>query len=209
MAVCLTAFCALFLWPIFTEGVMTVKLPQPRTSRGKPLMQALNERKTSREFSSKELPAQLFSDLLWAAFGVNRSDGRRTAPSAMNMQEIEIYVAKQDGLYLYNAGANELDQVLPNDIRALTGRQTFVAEAPATLIYVADLSKMKKLSGDDINFYSAADTGFISENVYLFCASEGLSTGVRGSIDRARLSEAMRLGPDQKIILAQSVGYPK
>src|SRR5271157_3020083 len=129
MFICFVAAFALLFnaGPIFSEGVTIIKLTRPRTGGGKPLMQALKERKTSREFSPKELPLEVLSDLLWAAFGTNRADGRRTAPSAMNMQEIEIYVAKSDGLYLYSAGSNELVQVLPNDIRGLTGRQPFVA----------------------------------------------------------------------------------
>ncbi len=173
-------------------------------------MQALKERKSLREFSSKELPLQIISDLLWAANGINRLDsGHRTAPSAMNMQEIDIYLAKADGLYLFDAKQNMLIPVAREDIRALTGKQPFVKNAPINLIYVADLSKMGKTSGSDTDFYAGADTGFISENAYLYCASAGLATVVRGSIDKSVLAKAMKLRPDQKIILAQTVGYLK
>ena len=127
----------------------------------------------------------------------------------MNSQEIDIYLALSDGLYLYDAKALLLRTVLSEDIRALTGLQPFVEEAPVNLIYVADYSRMTRASPEDKDRYSAADTGFIGENVYLFCASEGLATVVRGSIDRTALAKAMRLRPDQKIILAQTVGYPK
>jgi len=195
---------------ILADEVKPVKLPDPRTDGGKALMQALKERKSAREFSPKELPMDVMSDMLWAADGINRPDsGRRTAPSASNVQEIDIYVAKADGLYLYDAAANTLTQVLPDDIRALTGTQAFVKNAPVNLIYVADLSKMSKMSDEDKTFYSAADTGFISENVYLYCASAGLNTVVRALIDKAALAKAMKLRQDQKIILAQTVGYPK
>jgi len=148
--------------------------------------------------------------LLWAALGVNRADsGKRTAPSASNRMEIDLYVAMADGLYLYNAKAHSLDPVLAGDIRAETGRQPFVREAPLNLVYVADSAKMGKSTEEDKVLYSAADTGFIAQNVYLFCASEGLATVVRGMVDRPSLAKAMKLRPDQRIILSQTVGYPK
>jgi len=195
---------------IYAQEIKPIKLLAAQMEGGKPLMQVLKDRKSMREFSPKELPLQVISDMLWAACGINRPDsGHRTAPTAMNMQEIDIYVAKADGLYLFDAKANMLMPVLAEDIRALTGKQPFVKDAPINLIYVADLSKMSKLSAENIDFYSAADTGFISENVYLFCASSGLATVIRGMIDKPALAKAMKLGPDQKIILAQTVGYPK
>jgi SagB-type dehydrogenase family enzyme len=135
--------------------------------------------------------------------------GKRTAPSAKNWQEIDIYVAMAEGLYVYEAKTHVLQPVLAGDIRAMTGRQSFAADAPVNLVYVADLGRMGKASKEEQEIYSAADTGFISENVYLFCASEGLATVVRGSVDRETLAKAMRLRADQKIILAQTVGYPK
>lgn len=194
---------------VFAQDVQPVKLPQPDMQGGKPLMQVLKERKTSRGFSSQELPLQVLSDLLWAASGVNRADGHRTAPTAMNMQEIDIYVAKADGLFLYDIKAHTLIPVIAEDIRVQTGTQPFVKDAPVNLIYVADLSKMSRLKAEDASFYAATDTGYISQNVYLYCASFGLATVVRGSIDKPALTQAMKLKPSQKIILAQTVGYPK
>lgn len=126
----------------------------------------------------------------------------------MNRQEIDIYVATADGLYVYDAKENQLRPVLREDVRAQTGIQPFVKDAPVNLVYVADLAKTEGNSADR-DMYVAADTGFIAQNVYLFCASERLATVVRGSIDRGVLSKAMRLRPDQRIILAQTVGYPK
>jgi nitroreductase len=191
------------------ETLKPISLPKPQMEGGQPLMQALKNRQTSRSFSSEKLPEQLLSNLLWAADGVNRPDGKRTAPSAMNWQEIDVYVALDDGLYLYDAKANVLQPVLGQDIRAMTGKQSFVKDAPVSLVFVADYAKMARASDADKGTYSAADTGFISQNVYLFCASEGLATGVRGMVPRDELAKTMNLRPDQKIVLAQSVGYPK
>jgi len=187
-----------------------IKLLTPQTEGGRPLMQVLKERQSSREFSAEKLPLQMLSNLLWAADGVNRPDsGKRTAPTAVNWQNIDIYVATADGLYLYNALEHKLTVILSEDVRAATGKQDFVKDVPLNLIYVADFSKINRGTDEDKNFYSAAHTGFISQNVYLYCASEGLATVVRGLIDREALAKVMKLRPDQKVIFAQSVGYPK
>ena len=190
------------------QDLKPIQLPTAQTDGGRPLMQVLKERKTQREFSPEKLPMQVLANLLWAAFGINRPDGGRTAPSAMNWQEIDIYVALGDGLFLYNAKANRLEPILAQDMRAATGTQAFVAAAPLNLVYVADRSKTGQ-SGSEAELFTAADVGFISENVYLFCTSEGLATVVRGSVDRAALAKIMKLGPNQKVLLAQTVGYPK
>lgn len=177
---------------------------------GKSLMQALKERRSERSFSSKKIPVNVLSNILWAACGINRPDaGKRTAPSAMNRQSIDIYVALPEGLFLYEAKPHILKPVINQDIRALTGKQSFAAQAPVTLIYVADFKKMGNIAEEEKQFYAATDTGFISQNVYLFCASEGLGTVVRGSLDKEALAKSMKLSDHQKIVLAQSVGYPK
>lgn len=195
---------------VCAEEPKPINLPSPVVKGGRPLMQALVMRKSQREFSSKELPLQVLSDMLWAANGINRPENdHHTAPSARNMQEIDIYVAKSDGLFLYNVKKNSLIPITSTDIREFTGLQPFVKVAPVNLIYVADFSKMGNSSREDKDFYSATDTGFISQNVYLYCASTGLATVVRGLIDRPALAKAMNLRKDQKIILAQTVGYPK
>lgn len=190
------------------EQAKTVALPAPRTSGGMPLMQALKERKSGRDYSGKDIFAQTLSDMLWAGFGVTRADGRRTAPSAANVQEIDIFVAKADGLFRYNAQANILELISSEDIREATGVQGFVKNAPVNLIYVADFSKKGRF-GTQKDSWAAMDTGFIAENVYLFCASEGLSTVVRGLFDEDLLSKKMKLRADQKVMLTQSVGYPQ
>jgi len=187
-----------------------IQLLPPQTEGGRPLMQVLKDRKSSRKFSAEKLPPQALSNMLWAAFGVSRPDsGKRTAPSAMNWQEIDVYVAMAEGLYLYEAKGHTLQPILAEDVRAAAGIQPFVKDVPVNLIYVADFTKMGKATAEDKVFYSAADTGFIAENVYLFCASEGLATVVRNLIDKPALTKIMKLRPGQRVILAQSVGYPK
>lgn len=186
-----------------------IQLPSPDIKGGRPLMEVLKDRKTEREFSTKPLPLQTLSDLLWAAFGINRPEsGLRTAPTASNCQEIDIYIAMQSGLYLYDAKKNILVKILDEDIRARTGKQAFVNEAPVNLIFVADLARVAKF-GDKAMFYATCDTGFISENVYLFCASSGLATVVRSWFDEQDLAKAMKLSQGKKIILTQTIGYGK
>lgn len=194
---------------IFAEELEPIKLLKPQLERGKLLMQALKERQSNRGFSSKELSLEIISNLLWAASGVNRPEsGKRTAPTAVDWQEIDIYVAMKKGLYLYNAKKHSLEPIIAKDIREFTGIQEFTQIAPLNLIYVSDLSKMDGKDEDKI-FYSATDTGFISQNVYLFCASEGLTTVVLGWIDKPALAKIMNLREDQTIILTQPVGYPE
>lgn len=193
-----------------TKAGKVIALPKPQTDGSKPLMQVLSERKSCREYSDKQLSKQTLSNLLWAAFGINREEGgKRTAPSAMNWQEIDIYVAMADGLYVYEAKGHSLRQILMDDVREATGMQEFVKDAAVNLVYVADYSKMGDASESDKATYSAADTGFIGQNVYLFSASEGLGTVVRGLVDREKLSEIIKLKADQRIVLCQTVGYPK
>ncbi len=206
--------CAVFLSAFFVAGVIsayaqeTIQLPAPTTEGGMPLMQALKERKSGREFSSKKLPIETLSNLLWAAWGINRPDGHRTAPSARNMQEIDVYVALSEGLFLYESKNHQLKRIIGEDIRAATGNNEYVKDAALNLVYVADLAKANIKDPLAVEFYSGADTAFLAQNVYLFCASEGLSTVVRGNIDRTELAKTMKLRSDQKITLAQSVGYP-
>jgi SagB-type dehydrogenase family enzyme len=195
---------------VLADDLKSIQLPPPQTEIGKPLMQALRQRQSSRSFDSKPLPRQELSNLLWAADGINRPDsGKRTAPSAMNWQEVDVYVALPEALYLYEAKTHTLAPVVGKDLREATGKQSFVKDAPLNLVYVADFARITNASEDDKRLYSAADVGFIAQNVYLYCASQGLAVVVRGSVDRTALSQSMKLRPDQRIILAQTVGYPK
>jgi nitroreductase len=172
-------------------------------------METLRQRRTVREFKPDKLPPRMLGNLLWAAFGVNRPEtGGRTAPSAMNSQEVEIYVALSEGLYLYEPKPHRLKLVLNLDLRCKTGGQAFATIAPVTLLFVADLSRLSKAKPEGRSFYADVDTGYISQNVYLYCASEGLATVVH-DLERAPLLAVFKLRPEQRIILAQAVGYPK
>ncbi len=196
-------------WAVAQE-LAPIPLPAPQTEGGKPLMQALKLRATARAFAPEPLPKQILSNLLWAAWGINRPDsGKRTAPSARNWQEIDVVVVTASGAYLYDAAANVLKPVVAGDLRALTGVQEFVKDAPVTLVFVADTTRMKGSQADTQQAYAWADAAFISQNVYLYCASEGLATGVRAMVDRPALAKALKLGSSQIIAFAQSVGLPK
>jgi SagB-type dehydrogenase family enzyme len=184
------------------------KLPAPQTEGGLPLMQALKRRRTTRSLAPRELPPQVLSNLLWAAFGINRPDGHRTAPSARNWQEIDVYVVMASGAYLYDARDHGLQRVVTQDVRALAGTQAHARSAPVTLVYVADARRMSGAGDEARTELAGADTGFIAQNAYLYCASEGLGTVVFASIDRERLAQALKLDRAQRIVLGQSVGYP-
>jgi nitroreductase len=205
LALALLAFCPA-LWA--AEEPKAIALPAPAMEGGKPLMQALKERKSTREFAPDKLSLQVLSNLLWAAAGVNRPGGQRTAPSAMNLQEVSVYVTLPEGAYLYDGKDNRLLPVTGGDIRPLAGTQPFVATAPVNLVYVADFAKMERVSADDRLLYAAAGTGFIGQNVYLFCASEGLVTVIRAYVDKPALAKALKLRADQRIMLSQTVGRP-
>jgi nitroreductase len=204
--------CLLCLGLTFTLAAAEftpVALPKPRQEGGQPLLQVLKSRQSVREISADPVPLQALSDLLWAAFGFNRPEiAHRTAPSAMNSQEMDVYVALASGVYLYDAKANLLQPVLARDIRALTGGQPYVKEAPIAVILVADYARLVKAKPEDKPFYAAIDAGYISQNIYLYCASEGLATVVH-EINRGPVVEALKLRPDQKIVIAQSVGWAK
>ena len=194
---------------LFAEEMKPGALPKPSLGGDGSLRQALQLRKSTKSFDGKPIPEQILSDLLWAAFGVNRPEsGKRTAPSAMNWQEIDIYVVMASGLFLYEPTPHRLNRISTDDIRKLAGHQGYVDEAPVNFIYVSDYLKMK-VPEKRKDVYTAANTGFIGQNVYLFCAVHGLGAVVRDAIDRPALAKAMKLRDDQKIVLAQTVGYPK
>jgi len=193
------------------QELKPIQLPLPQMEIGKPLMQVLSNRHSTRSFDSKQLPLLELSNILWAAYGINRPEsGHRTVPSAMNWQEYDVYVALKEGIYIYNAKSNGLDPVESGDLREFTGKQDFVKDAPVNLIYVADYSKISK-SGkltEDQKTFSLIDAGFIAQNVYLYCASQDLSVVARGMFDSIKLTEILKLKPEQKVILTQTVGYP-
>jgi SagB-type dehydrogenase family enzyme len=192
----------------FSQAGTITKLPDPQLEKGKPLMQVLSERQSTRTFADRELPLQETANLLWAANGINRKEsGRRTAPTSQNKQEIEIYLAVKEGLFRYDAQQHALITIHNRDIRAVTGTQPYVGKAPANIIIVANLSKMG--SDRQANLQTAnIDAGFVSQNIYLYCASENMATVVRGSVDREKLAVEMGLGENFHIVVAQTVGYP-
>ncbi|MFW6326826.1 MAG: SagB/ThcOx family dehydrogenase [Bacteroidota bacterium] len=192
----------------------TIDLPAPEKNGGMPLMEALSERSSSRDFSSKDLSKQQLSNLCWAAWGYNRTDAKkRTAPSSMNKQEMELYVVLKDGAYLYNAENHQLDMIKKGDLRSYCGKQDFVGKAPVNFIYVANMQKADVEKPENITpehiATSHANTGFIAQNTYLACASEGLVCVVRAWIDKEALENALGLSPLHKVILGHTIGYTK
>jgi hypothetical protein len=172
-----------------------------------PLMSALSNRQSLRAFSFEPLPEQVLSDLLWAAGGINRhADGGRTAPSAMNAQEVLLYVAMPQGLFLYEPGSHALALVVASDVRRVTGNQDFVDTAPLDLVFVADHARMKLVPVAQREAYAHATAGAMAQNVYLYCASEGLATVIRAWFDRDALARAMGLQADHQLLLSQTVG---
>lgn len=195
--------------PIVGPSASTVALPAIDPHGGMPLMDALSARRSSREFAPDLLPLPLLSGLLWAAFGINRKDGGRTAPTAINAQEIDLFVALATGAYRYDAARHELQLVAATDVRRVTGYQDFVDEAPVDLVYVADHARMRMVPAASRESYSSAAAGAICQNVYLFAAANNLATVIRAWIDRDAIAEALGLTHDQQVLFSQTVGYPK
>lgn len=195
--------------PTVLPAVEPGPLPAPDRSGGRPLMQVLDQRQSHREFAADPLPVQQLSDLLWATAGVNRSDsGKRTAPSARNWQEIDVYVVVAGGVLRYVPDRHALASVDDRDLRALAGRQDFVATAPVNLVFVADTERMEGCPPERIDFYAGADTAFMAQNAYLFCASADLRCVVRALVDREALHAALGLAPTQRVTLAMTIGPP-
>jgi nitroreductase len=186
-----------------------MQLPAPKMSGGMPLMQALKLRHSTREYAERALPLPVLSDLLWAAFGVNRPSGDRTVPYWRHIMVIDVYAAMADGVWLYDPKAHLLRKHLGADIRAVTGQQDFVGGAPLNLVYVAHGERMHDVPPEDRRLYASVDAGFIGQNVYLFCASEGLASVFRAAVDYKKLAKAMQLEGEQFVTFAQTVGYPK
>ena len=205
---CKTVFSltAAAVFSICAYAENTWKLPAPQKNGGMPLMQALSERSTKRVYSSTDLSNQQISDLLWSANGVNRANGKRTAPSAINRQEIELYLLTAKGVYKYDAAANVLNEVKKGDYRKWAGKF-------ATPVYVVLVADMKKAASAH---YAKIDSGYVSQNIYLYCASAGLGTCAIGSFDRIKdsgkgkkLCDALKLDANQVILLTHSVGVPE
>ena len=191
-----------------SEPLEPIHLPAPDTSGGIPLMQALKERKSTKAFASKAISHDQLSNLLWAAFGINRPEsGKRTAATAVNCQNIQIFVVFDNAAYVYQAEENCLIPVVDRDLRSLAATQEYANVAPINLVYVSDQGKIPDNVTGKKPFYAAFHAGAISQNVYLYCASAGLGAVVRNSVDRVGLKEALNLRHDQVIVMAQSVGH--
>jgi len=187
-----------------------IKLPEPNKTGGKPLMQALNERQSSRDFIDKDLTQQQISDLLWAAYGINRTEtGKHTIPTSRNVQDMEVYIATKNGAFLYLPKENALQKITANDIREITGKQDFVKIAAINLVYVSDFSKSGTASDEIKTMTAATHCGFIGQNVYLYCASEGLISVFRAMVDKDALTKALSLPENKHVIYCQTVGYAK
>jgi SagB-type dehydrogenase family enzyme len=193
---------------VSAQVIETVNLPAVQKTGGMSLMEALQNRQSQRSFSSKELSLQQMSDLLWAAYGINRPNGYRTVPSARTYNEFDIYIIKAEGWFVYDPVKHTMLKMGNEDLREHAGTQPFVKTAPVNLVFVAVFDRMTNSDEEFRKFYSATDVGYISQNVYLWCASEGLATIVRGQIDKVKAKEVLKLRPNQHVILAQTVGYP-
>jgi len=187
-----------------------ITLPPPRDDFGKSLAQALKLRRSLREYDPKPLSPQVLSELLWSAYGVNRpATADRTAPSWRHARETDVFAVMAEGVWRYDAIRHVLVPQLAGDVRAQTGVQDFVGTAPLNLVYVSNAEHMSGVSREEQHRFAAADIGFIGQNVYLYCASEGLACVLRASLDTDRLARTLNLAETQFIMFSQTVGYPK
>lgn len=192
----------------------TIELPAPQIDLEFPLMQALQQRRTRRKWNHLEISLQHISNLLWAACGQTvaatpRSKSKRTVPSARNSQAIKVYVVMPNGCYLYNEVQHRLEHSLSDDLRSHLSNQKMMKSAPLGLVYVADYARLKGYVGVDEHrkwFVAGTETGFISQNVYLYCASAGFSTAIIGLVNRDQLHQAMHLPPSERVVYTQVVG---
>lgn len=199
----------LFISVMNAQDLKVIKLNAPDKNRGTAVMKALSDRHSDREYAAQELSIQDLSDVLWAANGINRTNGKRTAPSALNKQDIDVYVVMKEGAYLYDAKAHELTPIAKGDHRAaIAGGQDYVKKAPACLVMVSDLSRFDKVN-DQTRMMAAMDAGIVSQNINLCCAGIGLSTVPRAYMDHAALKNILKLTDSQVPMMNNPVGYPK
>jgi nitroreductase len=190
------------------EPLASIQLPAADTRGGMPLMQALSNRRSCKSFTAEEISLDQISNLLWAAFGINRPEsGKRTAATAVNCQDVAIYVVFPHAAYVYQAKEHVLIPIASRDLRSLAATQEYAQVVPVNLVYVSDYAKMADSLRDKKPIYAAFHAGSISQNVYLYCASAGLGAVVRDGIDRPGLRAALGLNENQVIVMAQSVGY--
>jgi SagB-type dehydrogenase family enzyme len=208
----LTCLLSLFLFAglLNAQELKVIKLDAPDKTGGTPLMKVFNDRKSDRTFAPDKVKPKDLSNLLWAANGINRSDGKRTAPSAINAQDVDVYVILPEGAYLYDAKAHALNPVAVGDYRgAVAGGQDFVKAAPLSLVLVSDLTRLSKTPDDNTRLMGAVDVGIVSQNICLACAGLGLATVPRASMDKEALKKALKLTDTHLILMNSPVGYPK
>ncbi len=188
-----------------------IKLPQPNLNRAGSVMKALSERHSTREFAQKALSLADLSDLLWAANGINRKDsGKRTAPSALNKQDVDVYVVLPEGSYLYDAKSHVLNLVAEGDHRdAVAGGQAFVKSAPVSLVLISDLSRFGDAKNERTRLMGAVDAGIVSQNISIFCSAAKLATVPRASMDSEQLKKVLKLKDTQIPMMNHPVGYFK
>jgi SagB-type dehydrogenase family enzyme len=198
--------------PASAVELEVIKLDPPDLNKGISIMQALKKRKTIREISDKKLTMQQLSELLWAADGINRDNGKRTSPAAMAIYSVDIYVVLPEGVYLYDVAKHQLNPVAKGDFRKLAGTQDFVYIAPVNLVYVLNLKGWEKarrpVPAEKRDRWVLFEVGFLAQNVGLYCASEGLGNTIRGMIDEKKFSKVIKVRP-QDVVLAHTIGYPK
>ena len=196
---CVLATLMLGIAGMQAQSLKAIKLNAPDKTRGASVMKALADRHSEREFANKKLSQQDLSDLIWAAIGINREDGKRTAASALNKQDIDVYVLMEEGAYLYDPKAHQLNPVVEGDHRPLIGgKQTSVNSAPVCLLMVSDISK-----------FGNVDAGLVSQNIALFCSGCGLVTVPRGSMEADALKKVLKLSDSQIPMINHPVGYAK
>ena len=204
----LSLVAACMLSGAYAQTLSPIQLKAPEKKAGLSVMETLANRHSTREFSNKNLTLQELSNLLWAANGINRSEkGMRTAPSAMNAQEVDVYVCMEEGAFLYDAKSNQLQPVIQEDLRGLVGgKQTFVKNAPVVLLMVSDLSKLPGGNSEQTKLMAAIDAGIVSQNISLACSGLGLITVPRASMDKEALAQKLKLKSTQLLLMNNPVG---
>ena len=204
----LSLVAACMLSGAYAQTLSPIQLKAPEKKAGLSVMETLANRHSTREFSNKKLTLQELSNLLWAANGINRPEkGMRTAPSAMNAQEVDVYVCKEEGAFLYDAKSNQLQPVIQEDLRGLVGgKQAFVINAPVVLLMVSDLSKLPGGNSEQTKLMAAIDAGIVSQNISIACSGLGLITVPRASMDKEALAQKLKLKSTQLLLMNNPVG---
>ncbi len=203
----LSLVAACMLSGAYAQTLSPIQLKAPEKKAGLSVMETLANRHSTREFSNKNLTLQELSNLLWAANGINRPEkGMRTAPSAMNAQEVDVYVCMEEGAFLYDAKSNQLQPVIQEDLRGLGGKQTFVKNAPVVLLMVSDLSKLPGGNSEQTKLMAAIDAGIVSQNISIACSGLGLITVPRASMDKEALAQKLKLKSTQLLLMNNPVG---